>query len=164
MKVLTLSQPWATAIAIGAKKIETRNWHPREHPRVIAIASSNKNMTAGQRDLAMRTLGDHLDFPRRSIVAIAQVRVCVKTDGFVERNDTPRLEQDLGDFSPGRWAWLLGEVITLADPIELYPVTPPNGGKPRLPGALNLWTLPEPFYARVEKAVGGAGELRRLYR
>ena len=26
VKVLTLTQPWATLVAIGAKKIETRSW------------------------------------------------------------------------------------------------------------------------------------------
>lgn len=28
MKALTISQPWATLIAIGAKRIETRSWKP----------------------------------------------------------------------------------------------------------------------------------------
>ena len=26
MKALTLTQPWATLVAIGAKRIETRSW------------------------------------------------------------------------------------------------------------------------------------------
>lgn len=28
MKALTLHQPWASLIAVGAKKIETRDWRP----------------------------------------------------------------------------------------------------------------------------------------
>jgi hypothetical protein len=36
MKVLTLAQPWATLVAIGAKKIETRSW-PTNYRGPLAI-------------------------------------------------------------------------------------------------------------------------------
>ena len=32
MPALTLMQPWATLIARGAKRIETRKWHPARTP------------------------------------------------------------------------------------------------------------------------------------
>lgn len=39
MKVLTVRQPWAQLIAVGAKDIENRNWHTNVRGR-IAIHSS----------------------------------------------------------------------------------------------------------------------------
>lgn len=160
MKALTLSQPWASTIALGRKRIETRNWHPKEHPGVLAIVSSNKNMTGSQREIAYSFFGDHIDFPRRSILAVAQVRVCLRTETV--RHKLHDQELELGDYTPGRWAWMLGEVVALSKPIELYPVPPKPGAKPRLPGALNLWDLPRVFERKVLQAIGGSGEFRRL--
>ena len=41
MKVLSLWQPWATLMAIGAKKIETRHWYTRYRgPLVIHAAKT----------------------------------------------------------------------------------------------------------------------------
>jgi hypothetical protein len=36
MKGLTLTQPWATLVAIGAKRIETRSW-PTRYRGLLAI-------------------------------------------------------------------------------------------------------------------------------
>lgn len=38
MKALTVTEPWATLIAIGAKRIETRSW-PTEYRGPVAIHS-----------------------------------------------------------------------------------------------------------------------------
>jgi hypothetical protein len=52
MKVLTFTQPWATLVAIGAKRIETRSWYTnyrgplaftrrRRFPRARKCCASN---------------------------------------------------------------------------------------------------------------------------
>jgi len=159
MKALTLSQPWATAIARGHKRVETRGWHPADNPGVLAIASGNKNMTGSQREIAEGFFGD-IAFPRRSILAVAQVRGFARTEEIV--GSLSEEEIDLGDYRTGRWAWRLGEIVTLARPIEMYPVELKPGAKKRLPGMLQLWDLPYVFERKVLTAIGGRGEFERL--
>lgn len=159
MKALTLSQPWASAIARGHKRVETRGWHPADNPGVLAIASGNKNMTASQREIAEGFFGD-IAFPRRSILAVAQVTGFQRTEEVVDSLSDQ--ERDLGDYAPGRWAWQLGEIVTLTRPIEMYPVELKPGAKKRLPGTLNLWDLPPVFERMVMTAIGGRGEYERL--
>ena len=58
MKAITLHEPWATLIACGAKKIETRDWAP---PRSligerIAIHAARREPGAGNLQL-LKTLG-----------------------------------------------------------------------------------------------------------
>lgn len=42
IKALTLYQPWATLIAIGAKKIETRSWDTKYRGPLAIHASKNE--------------------------------------------------------------------------------------------------------------------------
>lgn len=49
MKALTLTQPWATLVAIGLKRIETRSWStPYRGPLAIHAAKSLGSMTTGE--------------------------------------------------------------------------------------------------------------------
>lgn len=162
MKVLTLSQPWASAIALGLKRVETRSWRPRENPGVLAIASSNKALTAFQREFAANLFGnpEKIEFARRSILAVASINRFERTEHV--RASLDDRERAFGDYSTGRWAWLFSEVITLVEPVELHPVPPRPSAKPRLPGTLQIWNLPQVFIPPVLKAIGGKSELRRL--
>lgn len=42
MKVISLLQPWATLVVIGAKKIETRSWNTKHRGPILIHASSRK--------------------------------------------------------------------------------------------------------------------------
>jgi hypothetical protein len=42
MRCLTLTQPWATLVAVGAKQVETRNWSTRYRGR-LAIHSPSRS-------------------------------------------------------------------------------------------------------------------------
>jgi hypothetical protein len=179
MKALTLSQPWATAIALGEKRIETRKWRPKEHPPSIVIASSNKVMSVAQREVARRVVPEEAipaEFPRRSLLAVVKVEAFTPTGEL--RGTLSDQEFSLGDYSDGRWAWRFGRVSVLPEPIELYPVVSdapcvavthdeldcsrlPNKDrckncKRRLPGALGLWDLPEVFRVKVADALSEA--------
>lgn len=157
MPALTLMQPWATLIARGAKRIETRKWHPRENPGVLAITASNKNLSRSQREMIERepfrsALGG-VELPTGVIVAVAVVKAFEPTD----RMKVKGAEAAFGDFSPGRWAWHLGEVIALAKPIHVK-------------GAYNVWKLPRHLIDKdgrpgpLVRAIGGRSEYRRLLR
>src|ERR1051325_5993743 len=52
MKALTLTQPWATLIAIGAKRIETRSWSTDYHGQIAIHAAKGLGPVGGKRGLA----------------------------------------------------------------------------------------------------------------
>ena len=97
---------------------------PRENPGVIAIASSNKKLSRSQREMVQQepfssALGE-AELPSGVIVAVAVVRAFVRTETvLLDTHVQAERENAFGDFSPGRWAWLLGEVITLSRPIHV---------------------------------------------
>lgn len=147
MKALTLRQPWATLIAIGAKRIETRRWHPAENPGVIAIASSKSPMSAAWRDrcnqppfsgvLPYDAENGRVKCPIGHIVAVARIGECLPTEA-VGADELER-EGDFGDFSDGRWAWFLSEVVPLYSPIRLPSYKPGE----KKPFRLTLWDVPQ---------------------
>jgi hypothetical protein len=121
MKALTLHQPWATLIAIGAKTMETRSWStPYRGPLAIHAAKYLtedagwliKEPVSGKpyRD-ALSAAGFRIfgDLPRGAIVATCQLVDCLPTERV-----TP---EDFGDYTPGRWAWVLRDVQPLAEPV-----------------------------------------------
>lgn len=148
MKALTLHQPWASLIAVGAKTIETRSWSTRHRGRVVIHAGKRLYTAADKhhdRALWDRTYDalDGLernngvyDLPYGAIVASATLADCVPIiqDGWpanepwrpalviddisldLYRTDDPDdsslADEQLpfGDFSAGRWAWLLEDI------------------------------------------------------
>jgi hypothetical protein len=77
------------------------------------------------------------DRTRGCVIAIATLTACVRTQHANGPRGTPlgSIEQELalGDFTPGRWAWLLADVGPLRRPI---PAT----------GSLGLWTWDAPTW------------------
>ena len=121
MKVLTLTQPWATAIALGIKKVETRSWFTNYRGPLYIHAAKGFPLYARQFAMIEQpTIGSNLPLGR--IVAKAYLREVVPTE-TVEVSASERL---WGDYAPSRWAWLLSEI---------EPVLPPIPAK----GALGLW-------------------------
>jgi hypothetical protein len=150
VKALTITQPWATLIAQGQKRIETRSWSTN-YRGPLAI-HAGKNLPGWVADFVRSVpefttvLGDLFDprkqvlgdLPRGCIVATCQL-VAVKfipldCDGWdwigpsgrrFDYTITDR-ERAFGDFTVGRYAWLLGDVRPLEQPIFVR-------------GALGLW-------------------------
>lgn len=124
MKAITVRQPWASLIAIGAKKIETRGWS-LGYRGPIAI-HAGKNFTPAARGFFYsqpfnKVLKDagfvtaH-DLPLGAIVAVATLTdVISTTDVRMDRllcpsDGTYSPESEFGDFSDGRFAWVLDDV------------------------------------------------------
>lgn len=111
--VLTLWQPWASLIAIGAKPCETRGKVPpaRLIGRRIAIhAALRKPRRADLDDATHRAMAEafrsHDDWlqtlPRGMILCTAILREALPVD---------QVPHDLfGDYSLGRWAWQLEDL------------------------------------------------------
>lgn len=151
MKVLTLTQPWATLVAIGAKTIETRSWGTSYRgPLAIHAAQGYpawaKRLAVEQPEFAEVLAG--VEIRTGVILAVCRLAACVPTDDLDEGGvialdpligtDSFRMtdrEWAFGDFSRGRKAWLLADVRPLDVPLHI-------GGK------LGLWDLPrhlEPY-------------------
>ena len=144
MKALSITQPWASLIAQGAKRIETRNWSTTYRgplaihaskglPTWVAdVVRDNPAFTSALGDLFDphgRTLGD---LPRGCIIAtcrlIAVFLISSDSTGWYFGHSYPITEKErsFGDYAPGRYAWLLDDVKPLDVPI---PAT----------GRLKLW-------------------------
>jgi len=115
MKALTLWQPWAQAIALGLKQIETRSW-ATNHRGPLAIHAAKRPLP----DMA-RWAGIFPDisegaFPLGCIVAITSVVDCVEMTDKLIKELSP-VERALGHYEPGRFAWILGPIFPLPSPI-----------------------------------------------
>lgn len=166
MKVLTITQPWATLVAIGAKQIETRSWptHYRGPLLIHAAAGYGKGGLRGHRELCgtepfcsilnaackrhydqlgdLRAMVGHPFMPTGAIVARCELLDCVPTHhpnipsepgkpwftgaragvGQHYYEVPPPLDSNeyaFGDYTPGRYAWLLSDVQALPTPIPV---------------------------------------------
>ena len=133
MKAISLWQPWATLVAVGAKCCETRSWGTSYRGPIVIHAA--KRWSLELRDLCLTEpflgalamhrpnqagafyLEDCLDevCPRGVIVATAHLDACVSID--LRTTPVDRREQAFGDYSPGRFRWDLTDVRRFAEPI-----------------------------------------------
>jgi hypothetical protein len=67
MKGLTLTQPWATLIAIGAKRIETRSWSTSYRGPIAIHAAKGLGPVGGQRGLFIQCAAE----PFRTVLSSA---------------------------------------------------------------------------------------------
>ncbi len=144
MKAISLWQPWASAIALGAKRIETRSW-PTNYRGRLAIHAAKRLVKGELIDYSSRwnwcaALGWHMGadnippwekLPFGAIVAVCDLVDCRPTETFTVGDlDIPRTregydpvgwdswtERQMGDFSLGRFGWILDRIIPLETPI-----------------------------------------------
>ncbi len=144
MKVITLTQPWATLVAIGAKTIETRSWDTK-YRGPLAIHAA-KGFPGWAKDLCgqppfifslLRIPGfeDYLGgaewraLPTSQILCTCDLADVQATGGFWDWEPAEGTdERAFGDYAPGRFMWRLDNVKPLATPIPAR-------------GALGLWTF-----------------------
>lgn len=151
MRALTLTQPWASLVAWGDKRIETRGWWTAYRGALAIHAAKGFPRWAATlchddphfRDaLIARGIPRLSALPRGAVVATCRLVACVPTDGLDASAWghllTPR-ERVFGDYSPGRWAWVLGDVAQLPEPVPAV-------------GALSLWRWDRPANEREETA------------
>ena len=144
MKAITLTQPWATLVAIKEKRIETRSWNTAYRGPLAIHAAKGYPQWAKDWcyvepfQTALRAYpGPPL--PVGCVLATCRLIACVPTrelqlgrviecEASLCIAPVPITEQELafGDYSPGRWAWLLADVKPLPVPIPAR-------------GALSLW-------------------------
>ena len=144
MKALSLTQPWATLVAIGAKKIETRSWWT-QYRGTLAIHAA-KNFPKDCREVACiekfwEPIIDLIGrgkfpwmtgnaYPMGAIVATCELveisgplSLATSWHGCTEHWKNKHCfrltenERAFGDYSEGRYIWLLENVKLLPEPI-----------------------------------------------
>ena len=121
MKAISLWQPWATLLASGVKRYETRSW-PTSHRGIIAIHAGKKWDDEILRECLSGPLAAALcaadvepaSLPRGAFVGVAEVVACVPTGGAVQPCG---LEEAVGDWTPGRFVWDCNNAVLFAEPI-----------------------------------------------
>ncbi len=121
MKALSLYQPWALLVVLGVKRYETRAWStPYRGPLAIHASRSFPDAAralcerAPVRDL-LREAGflDKWELPRGVVLGTVELLDCLPVEELPPLDDG---ERSLGDFRPGRFAWLLGRPQRFAVP------------------------------------------------
>ncbi len=142
IKALTIYQPFASLLAVGAKKFETRSWKTSYRGR-IAIHAGAKSFEAVMRmyfpigsDLddgkkfakEMQRFVNPSNLPLGAIVAVADLVSCwrmYRTGSvvFCMRNGEPfypsEREKLFGGWADGRFAWELQNVKLLDNPVKI---------------------------------------------
>lgn len=115
MKAISLWQPWATLMALGLKKIETRHWSTRYrgplliHAAKKIVPDPNWHVFYAIEKAGLRIL----ELPRGCLLCKLDLMDCKRIE-LDDRFESPELFY--GDFTPGRYIWIT-ENVTAFDPI-----------------------------------------------
>lgn len=158
VKVISLLQPWASLAAAGHKKIETRSWNTKYRGEIYIHASAGWSRLQNELSCSDPFYNKLLELgfiggkaahkcglPLGAIIGKANLVDTIesdivnhpKTSGIsIKFNHWQFTEQELafGDYSPGRYGWLLSDPVLFEKPI-------PAKGK------LGIWEfeMPENF-------------------
>lgn len=162
MRALTLHQPWASLIADHRKTCETRSWAPAlDHVGQRLAIHAGRNMD----DDAAREFYPHRKpgyLPRGAVVAVATLRCAFQVKGYQwdmrlarkiampghvvgpwpKLRDYPDVDS-FGDWSRGRWIWMLSDVKALPEPVTMR-------------GWQGVWTMEPDKEQMVLEALKGA--------
>lgn len=136
MKTISLIQPWASFMALGLKHIETRSWTTKYRGELLIHASKKivpfhkilNYMTSGQRFMIMKNIWesyqDYNLMPTGMIIAktiLIDIQKIVKSNIYWAQLENGYMvdltEWHLGDYAPGRFAWITKDTIELEAPI-----------------------------------------------
>lgn len=153
MKVLSLLQPWATLVVIGAKKIETRSWNTSYRGEILIHASLGKSIKTitGKHSCRQIAMLPHFHecidgmrgydrLPFGAIIGKVTINHVLTSEQISNMEvfryrssktwNITEQEKAFGDYSPDRYGWLL------SDPVQFATPTPAKG-------SLKLWDFDE---------------------
>ena len=119
MKVLSLTEPYATLIKIGKKKIETRSWKTSYRGKLYIHASSTKIPKVYKNNTELMSLVNVNNLNYGHIICSCDLVDCIEmTDEFIENVKKNSGEYVSGIYAKGRYAWILENVEIIKKPIE----------------------------------------------
>ena len=126
MKALSLWQPWASLMAVGAKKIETRSW-PTNYRGLVAIHSAKRFQEMGRLPLGQKRFHDaldldyeiknqRLDLPPGCFISVGRLHRLLSTTAHAAAIPDQKTDEFwFGDYSPNRFMWFFDEVWKLKE-------------------------------------------------
>ncbi len=122
MPALSLTQPWATLVICGAKRLESRSWGTAYRGNLAIHAARRMPDEARHAcyeqpflDALVRAGITRLDLlPRGLVLGTVTLADCRQQAYNEPMPDEP--EASFGDFSTGRWIWTLDSPIPLSQP------------------------------------------------
>jgi hypothetical protein len=141
---ITLHEPWATLVAIGLKKFETRSWATTYRGKLLIHAATRKADVNPFRGLYVYKGWEELSNQEKHgytvcaeinkripptfgcVVAIAELTNCLKMrsvgdgspiDSGITIEEQTKIERATGDWKSGRYAWKLENIQMLEIPI-----------------------------------------------
>ena len=119
MKALSLLQPWATLVVMGVKQIETRSWSTAYRGPLLIHASKGKagEIFASEPPFK-KYIPDFKQLPFGYILGKVTLIDVIRIGTGVLFNTSDEImnkltmeEKAFGDYTPGRFAWLLQDPI-----------------------------------------------------
>jgi len=121
MKAISLWQPWATLIAMGEKRFETRSWSTK-HRGLLAIHAAKKwdsslkeYCEAEPFYSSLKVNGKDTALPLGAIVAVVKLIDVHRVEKV--RDQLSNKELAFGNYADGRYAWELELVKQLETPV-----------------------------------------------
>jgi activating signal cointegrator 1 len=144
MRAISLWQPWASLIAEGKKKIETRNWGTGYRGLVAIHAAKHRESLVdyplefvSRVRQALPGYRSAVEYPRGCFIAVGRLHLCLSTTASwsaIPARDTD--EWWFGNYEPNRFMWVFDEIWKLKEPVVAR-------------GYQRLWTLDEATQAWV---------------
>ena len=131
MKAISLLQPWASLVIMGQKTIETRSWRTSYRGDLLIHASRGKaGGLIAMEPFFKKYISRFDELPFGAIIGkVVLVDILPVEDLFLSNAQINKLtmeERAFGDYSNGRYAWMLEDSRPLQKPIAIN-------------GSLGLW-------------------------
>lgn len=134
MKTISLLQPWATLTVLGVKTIETRSWGTKHRGPILIHSSLGK---AGSifaiKPPFKKYIPEFNKLPFGAIIGQVSISSVIKINelGLSDEliNRLTMEEKAFGNYSEGRYAWLLKDFMRFDNPIHAR-------------GSLSIWEYP----------------------
>lgn len=131
MRAVTIRQPWATLIALGEKRFETRSWATKHRGEIAIHAGKVIDQTAYQHPTIKAILTKQgyvtpTDLPTGAVIATGMLIDCWQSftqEDQVILESTGKMkhitdfEEWVGDYTEGRYAWELDHMKILKEPV-----------------------------------------------
>lgn len=125
MKALTIWQPWASLVAWGEKRYETRSWttayrgplaiHASVRPVEVGNLGVNRFYDQAFARHGLHGLRDWDSLPRGAVLCQVDLVDVVRVEDLRGKISTD--EESFGDYSDGRFAWKFENIKLLPQPI-----------------------------------------------
>jgi activating signal cointegrator 1 len=127
MKALSILEPWASLIKEKVKYVETRGWKTKYRGQLYIHASLRKENRKDKNVNELLNLLSNKEFNYGHIIAKCKLVDCIYMDDeYIKNIKENKIEYMCGEYSVGRYAWIVEDIEMLEIPIKAK-------------GQLNIW-------------------------